>query len=186
MSALGFICFYCLCCGDLFFRFMAGTVAFFGGTEGQRRSSVGARETSSSASWPSNAVQQHCCSQPVRAASESASASAKERIKRINKRIQIKFLINELPLNLYINYNFYSWRLCFVYDQSVWLHAKRPRGWGAGSRGCRLYGSGTLTRRPSSFRLHCIAYGPAILIVFRIGKGIINKELMIPPNSCIF
>ncbi|EDX08756.1 GD13496 [Drosophila simulans] len=25
MSALGFICFYCLCCGDLFFRFMAGT-----------------------------------------------------------------------------------------------------------------------------------------------------------------
>lgn len=60
---------------------------------------------------------QHC-RKSLQVLQVAARACAKERIKRINKRIQIKFLINELPLNLYINYNFYSWRLCFVYDDA--------------------------------------------------------------------
>lgn len=60
---------------------------------------------------------QHC-RKSLQVLQVAARACAKERIKRINKRIQIKFLIKELPLNLYINYNFYSWRLCFVYDDA--------------------------------------------------------------------
>lgn len=123
----------------------------------------------SSDSWPSYAVQ-HCCSQSAK----FASASARERIKRINKRIQIKFLINELPLNLYINYNFYSWRLCFVYDRREWF--KRGGVFGEQEDEDVVFmGPGNLTRRRSFFRLHCIA-GPAILIVFRIGGELLIKN----------
>lgn len=120
-SALGFICFYCafaaaICSFDLWLRADARSSRGKGRRwlKGEEELQRGERTSWLWCGQHDDYLWQHCCLQ------QRLRACAKERIKRINKRIQIKFLINELPLNLYINYNFYSWRLCFLYDDGDW------------------------------------------------------------------